>query len=41
MQLMTTTSQLEYIKGMKEYHEGKAKTISGLELPDGEIGKTI
>ncbi|MBC6361087.1 oligopeptide ABC transporter substrate-binding protein [Lactobacillus apis] len=35
------TSQLEYIKGMKAYHEGKAKTISGLEMPDGENGRTL
>ena len=26
---------------MKEYHEGKAKTISGIEMPDGEKGRTI
>ena len=26
---------------MKEYHEGKAKTISGIEMPDGENGRTI
>src|SRR5699024_12319717 len=34
-------STLEEIKGMKEYHEGKAKTISGIEMPDGEKGRTI
>lgn len=33
------TSQFEYIKGMKEFHEGKAKTISGIEMPDGENGR--
>lgn len=35
------SSQLEEIIGMKEYHEGKAKTISGIELPDGESGRTV
>ncbi|MEK3526823.1 oligopeptide ABC transporter substrate-binding protein [Lactobacillus crispatus] len=34
-------STLEDIEGMKEYHEGKAKTISGIEMPDGEKGRTI
>ena len=34
-------STLESIQGMKEYHEGKAKTISGIEMPDGENGRTI
>ena len=35
------TSSLQSIKGLKEYHEGKAKTISGIEMPDGENGLTI
>lgn len=35
------TSSIASIKGMKEYHDGKAKTISGLEMPDGENGRTI
>ncbi len=35
------TSSLQSIKGLKEYHEGKAKTISGIELPDGENGLTM
>ena len=35
------SSQFELINGMKEYHEGKAKTISGLEMPDGENGRTL
>lgn len=35
------TSQLEYIKGVKAYHKGKVKTISGLEMPDGENGRTL
>lgn len=34
-------STLEYIEGMKEYHEGKANSISGIEMPDGEKGHTI
>ena len=32
-------SQFNIINGMKEYHEGKAKTISGIEMPDGENGR--
>lgn len=35
------TSQFEIIKGMKDFHEGKAKTISGIEMPDGENGRTM
>lgn len=35
------SSQLEEIEGMKEYHEGKANKISGIEMPDGENGRTI
>ena len=35
------TASLQNIKGLKEYHEGKAKTISGIELPDGENGLTM
>ena len=35
------TSSLEDIVGMKDYHEGKASTISGIEMPDGENGKTV
>lgn len=27
-------NQLNIINGLKEYHEGKAKTISGIEMPD-------
>ncbi|BDR60670.1 oligopeptide ABC transporter substrate-binding protein [Lactobacillus xylocopicola] len=34
------TSQLATIKGLKEYHEGKSKTISGIEMPDGPTGLT-
>ena len=35
------TASLQNIKGLKEYHDGKAKTISGIELPDGENGLTM
>ncbi|MDF7668173.1 oligopeptide ABC transporter substrate-binding protein [Lactobacillus sp. ESL0703] len=35
------SSQFNIIKGMKEYHEGKAKTISGIEMPDGETGRVV
>ena len=35
------SSQLENIKGMKEYHDGKSKTISGIEMPDGENGRKV
>lgn len=35
------SSQFEEIEGMKEYHEGKASSISGIEMPDGENGRTI
>lgn len=35
------TSSLENIKGMAEYHRGKANNISGLEMPDGPNGKTL
>ncbi|RMC41638.1 oligopeptide ABC transporter substrate-binding protein [Lactobacillus sp. ESL0233] len=35
------SSQFNIIEGLKEYHEGKAKTISGIEMPDGENGRTV
>lgn len=35
------SSKLEVLEGMKDYHEGKAKTISGIELPNGENGRTM
>ncbi|WEV50464.1 oligopeptide ABC transporter substrate-binding protein [Lactobacillus sp. ESL0731] len=35
------SDQFNVIKGMKEYHEGKAKTISGIEMPDGENGRKV
>ncbi|MBA1394357.1 oligopeptide ABC transporter substrate-binding protein, partial [Lactobacillus sp. XV13L] len=34
-------SKFELIKGMKDYHEGKADTISGIEMPEGENGRTM
>ena len=34
-------SQFNIINGMKEYHEGKAKTISGIEMPDGPQGRKV
>lgn len=35
------SSKFEFIKGFKDYHEGKAKSISGIEMPDGENGRTV
>lgn len=35
------TGKFENIEGMKEYHEGKAKTISGITYPNGEDGDSI
>lgn len=35
------TASLQNIVGMKEYHDGKAKTISGIEMPDGENGRKV
>ena len=35
------SDSLANIVGMKEYHDGKAKTISGIKFPDGENGRTI
>ncbi|MBD5428987.1 oligopeptide ABC transporter substrate-binding protein [Lactobacillus sp.] len=35
------TSSLAELEGLEEYHEGKAKTISGIEMPDGENGRKI
>lgn len=34
-------SKLTNLKGLAEYHDGKAKTISGIEMPDGENGKKV
>lgn len=33
--------QLENIEGMKEYHQGSAKTISGITYPKGEDGDSV
>ncbi|WP_413628003.1 oligopeptide ABC transporter substrate-binding protein [Fructilactobacillus vespulae] len=33
------SEDFENIKGMKDYHEGKSDTISGITYPDGENGK--
>ncbi|AJY61301.1 peptide ABC transporter substrate-binding protein [Lactobacillus helveticus] len=33
------TSSLADLEGLEEYHEGKADTISGFEMPDGENGR--
>ncbi|MBP2056954.1 peptide/nickel transport system substrate-binding protein [Lactobacillus colini] len=35
------TSSLANLVGFEEYHEGKAKTISGFEMPDGENGRKV
>ena len=35
------SDSLANIVGMKAYHNGKAKTISGITYPDGENGRTI
>ncbi|KRM90225.1 oligopeptide ABC transporter substrate-binding protein [Fructilactobacillus florum] len=35
------SSDFENIKGMADYHAGTAKTISGIEMPEGENGKKV
>ena len=35
------TDSLADLEGLQEYHEGKAKTISGIDMPDGENGQKI
>ncbi|WEV51437.1 oligopeptide ABC transporter substrate-binding protein [Lactobacillus sp. ESL0731] len=35
------TDQMANIVGLKQYHDGKAKTISGITYPDGENGRSI
>lgn len=35
------TSSLQDVVGLKEYHDGKDKTISGIEMPDGENGRKV
>jgi peptide/nickel transport system substrate-binding protein len=35
------STSLADLVGLEEYHEGRASTISGLEMPDGENGRTV
>ncbi|MDF7639373.1 oligopeptide ABC transporter substrate-binding protein [Lactobacillus sp. ESL0791] len=35
------SEQIENIEGIKEYHDGQAKTISGITYPDGQNGRSI
>ena len=35
------TDSLADIVGLAEYHEGKSKKISGIEMPDGENGRKV
>ncbi|MDD6386525.1 oligopeptide ABC transporter substrate-binding protein [Lactobacillus equicursoris] len=35
------TSSLQDVVGLKAYHDGQAKTISGIEMPDGENGRKV
>ena len=35
------TESLQNIVGLSEYHDGKSNTISGIEMPDGENGRTV
>ncbi|WP_297815642.1 oligopeptide ABC transporter substrate-binding protein [uncultured Lactobacillus sp.] len=35
------TSSLANIVGLEEYHDGKSKTISGIEMPNGENGRKV
>ncbi|MCF6161082.1 MAG: oligopeptide ABC transporter substrate-binding protein [Furfurilactobacillus sp.] len=35
------SANLEKIKGMTAYHQGKSSTISGIEMPNGEKGKKV
>lgn len=35
------TDSLADIVGLAEYHEGKSKKISGIEMPDGEDGRKV
>lgn len=35
------TSSLADIVGLAEYHDGKSKKISGIEMPDGENGRKV
>lgn len=35
------TASLQDIVGLTDYHDGKSKTISGIEMPDGENGSKV
>ncbi|CCI85723.1 oligopeptide ABC transporter substrate-binding protein [Lactobacillus pasteurii DSM 23907 = CRBIP 24.76] len=35
------SSSLAELEGLAEYHDGKSKTISGIEMPDGENGRVV
>lgn len=35
------TSSLQNIVGLKEYHDGKSATISGIEMPNGPSGRKV
>ncbi|MDF7638750.1 oligopeptide ABC transporter substrate-binding protein [Lactobacillus sp. ESL0791] len=35
------TASLANIEGLADYHNGKAKTIKGIEMPDGENGRKV
>ncbi|WEV39190.1 oligopeptide ABC transporter substrate-binding protein [Lactobacillus sp. ESL0680] len=35
------SNSFENIKGMKAYHEGRAKTITGIEMPNGDNGRQV
>ena len=35
------SSQFNIINGLEDYREGGAKTISGIEMPDGENGRVV
>ncbi|WEV44334.1 oligopeptide ABC transporter substrate-binding protein [Lactobacillus sp. ESL0684] len=35
------TDSLANIEGLADYHNGKAKDISGIEMPDGESGRKV
>lgn len=35
------SASLQDIVGLTDYHDGKSKTISGIEMPDGENGRKV
>ncbi|GAA0868042.1 oligopeptide ABC transporter substrate-binding protein [Lactobacillus kefiranofaciens] len=35
------TASLQNIVGLTDYHDGKSKTISGIEMPEGENGRKV